>query len=179
MRKEHYSGGLTREQFLFFEMRIVAGLVLKGGTRSEIADEIYAENLFQFPTERMIRSMTRTCFKRLDALESEPLICCLANASAEVAKQVNLGLIGDEFKNCRTHLLKHLDGDIAWRHPEDGIAARAKLKEKRELERQAAREQRVELVSDNSTQVENVPEEHIEPSESECDEFEEEFEMSM
>ncbi|MBU5407297.1 amidoligase family protein [Ruminococcus sp. MSJ-25] len=92
---------------------------------------------------------------------------------------LNLGLIGEEFKNCRTHLLKHLEGDIAWRHPEDGIAARAKLKEKRELERQAAREQRVELVSDNSTQVENVPEEHIEPSESECDEFEEEFEMSM
>ena len=92
---------------------------------------------------------------------------------------LNLGLIGEEFKNYRTHLLKHLEGDIAWRHPEDGIAARAKLKEKRELERQAAREQRVELVSDNSTQVENVPEEHIEPSESECDEFEEEFEMSM
>ena len=96
MRKEHYSGGLTREQFLFFEMQIVAGLVLKGGTRSEIADEIYAENLFQFPTERMIRSMTRTCFKRLDALESEPLICCLANASAEVAKQVNLYSIMSE-----------------------------------------------------------------------------------
>ena len=92
---------------------------------------------------------------------------------------LNLGLIGEEFKNCRSHLLKHLDGDIAWRHPEDGIAARAKLKEKREAQRQAALEQRVELVSDNSTQVENVPEEHIVPSESECDEFEEEFEMSM
>lgn len=96
MRKEHYSGGLTSEQFLFFEMRIVASLVLKGGTRSEIADEIYAENLFQFPTERMIRSITRTCFKRLDALESEQLICCLANASAEVAKQVNLYSIMSE-----------------------------------------------------------------------------------
>lgn len=47
---------------------------------------------------------------------------------------LNLGLIGEEFKNCRAHLLKHLEGDIAWRHPEDGIAARAKLKEKREFE---------------------------------------------
>ena len=37
---------------------------------------------------------------------------------------LNLGLIGDEFKNCRAHLLKRLAGDIAWRHPEDGIAAR-------------------------------------------------------
>ena len=26
---------------------------------------------------------------------------------------LNLGLIGDEYKNCRTHLLKHLTGDIA------------------------------------------------------------------
>ena len=92
---------------------------------------------------------------------------------------LNLGLIGDEFKNCRTHLLKHLDGDIAWRHPEDGIAARAKLKEKRELEKQAARERRAEPVSDNSTQAENVPEENNEPTESQCEGVEEELEMSM
>ena len=26
-----------------------------------------------------------------------------------------LGLIGDEFKNCREHLCKHLDGNAAWR----------------------------------------------------------------
>ncbi len=60
---------------------------------------------------------------------------------------LNLGLIGDEFKNCRTHLLKHLDGDIAWRHPEDGIAARAKLKKNVKLNGKAARGRRVEPVS--------------------------------
>ena len=52
-------------------------------------------------------------------------------------------------------------------------------KKKRAIQKQAARERRAEPVSGNSTQAENVPEEHIEPSESECDEFEEEFEMSM
>ena len=95
---------------------------------------------------------------------------------------LNLGLIGDEFKNCRTHLLKHLDGDIAWRHPEDGIAARAKLKEKREAERQAAREQRVEPVSEVQELNENVPDENSEPTESECGDFveyEEDEEMGM
>ena len=92
---------------------------------------------------------------------------------------LNLGLIGEEFKNCRAHLLKHLEGDIAWRHPEDGIAARAKLKEKREFEKQAARERRAEPVSDNSTQSENVPEENNEPTESQCEGVEEELEMSM
>ena len=45
---------------------------------------------------------------------------------------LNLGLIGDEFKNCRTHLLKHLDGNIAWRHPEDAIAQRERLKAQRQ-----------------------------------------------
>lgn len=76
-------------------------------------------------------------------------------------------------------MLKHLDGDIAWRHPEDGIAARAKLKEKREAERQAAREQRVEPVSAVSEESEITPDESFEPSESECEDFEEELEMSM
>lgn len=28
---------------------------------------------------------------------------------------LRLGLIGDEFKNCREHLMKHLSGDAAWR----------------------------------------------------------------
>ena len=30
---------------------------------------------------------------------------------------LRLGLIGDEYKNCRMHLLKALDGDSAWRKP--------------------------------------------------------------
>ena len=92
---------------------------------------------------------------------------------------LNLGLIGDEFKNCRTHLLKHLDGDIAWRHPEDGIAARARLKEKRELEKQAARERRNEPVCHSDDETECIHDENNEPSESECDGIEEELEMSM
>ena len=45
---------------------------------------------------------------------------------------LNLGFIGDEFKNYRAHLLKHLSGNIAWRHPEDGIAQRERLKAERE-----------------------------------------------
>ena len=92
---------------------------------------------------------------------------------------LNLGLIGEEFKNCRSHLLKHLEGDIAWRHPEDGIAVRAKLKEKREAERQAVPGLRVEPVSAVSELSEITPEENIEPSESECGDFEEDEEMGM
>ena len=45
---------------------------------------------------------------------------------------INLGLNGDEFKNCRKHLISHLDGCISWRHPEDAIAQRERLKQQRE-----------------------------------------------
>ena len=85
-----YNGGLTREQFLFYEIRIVASLQLQGLNREEIVEEIKRENLFQFPTERMISSIAGTCFKRIDALGSETLVYHLANAPAEVAKQINL-----------------------------------------------------------------------------------------
>ncbi len=90
MKKDHYSGSLTRERFLFLEIRLVAGLILKGSERIEIANEIYESNLFQFPTERMIRSTVNTCFNRIDALESDELVFQLANASTDVAKQINL-----------------------------------------------------------------------------------------
>ena len=81
-------------------------------------------------------------------------------------------------RNCRTHLLKHLEGDIAWRHPEDGIAARARIKEKRELEKQAAREQRNEPVYHSDDETECIPDENNEPLENECNGIEE-LEMSM
>ncbi len=66
---------------------------------------------------------------------------------------INLGLNGPEFKNCRMHLLKHLDGNIAWRHPEDAIAQRERLK----AEREAARERTVSLVSRETTEVGETP----------------------
>ncbi len=90
MPQDHYSGGLTREQFLFFEIRVVAGLVMQGKSRDDILAEIFAENLFQFPTERMIKSITNTCFRRIDTLDSTELVSYLADSSAEVAKQINL-----------------------------------------------------------------------------------------
>lgn len=85
-----YNGGLTREQFLFYEIRTVAALLQQRLSRDEILEKIKQENLFQFPTERMVSSIANTCFKRIDALESETLVYHLANAPADVAKQINL-----------------------------------------------------------------------------------------
>ena len=87
---QEYNGSLTREQFLFFEMRIIASLLVQGLTRDEILEKIKKENLFQFPTERMISSIVKTCFKRIDALASDALVYHIASAPVETAKQINL-----------------------------------------------------------------------------------------
>lgn len=85
-----YNGGLTREQFLFFEIRVVALLVSQGLSKEEILERIKAENLFQFPTERMIASIAKTCLQRLASLHSDALVFHLAYAATDVAKQINL-----------------------------------------------------------------------------------------
>ena len=44
---------------------------------------------------------------------------------------LRLGMIGDEFKTARGHLLKNLDGCIAWKNPEDAIKQREEIKRKK------------------------------------------------
>ena len=44
---------------------------------------------------------------------------------------LRLGLIGDEFKTARHHLLKNLDGNIAWKDPAQAEAQKQRLAEKR------------------------------------------------
>ena len=85
-----YNGALTAEQFLFYEIRIVAKLYLDGKSIDEIIEYIQQDNLFQYPTEREVSRLTRACHKRLVALDNEKLVYELANAPAEVAKQINL-----------------------------------------------------------------------------------------
>ena len=52
---------------------------------------------------------------------------------------LRLGLIGDEFKTARMHLLKNLDGNIAWRDPAQEQKQKERLAERR-LEAQQALE---------------------------------------
>lgn len=85
-----YNGGLTAEQFLFYEIRIVSKQYLEGKSIAEIIEYIKRDNLFQYPTERKISKLTRACHKRIIALGNEKLVYELANAPIEVAKQINL-----------------------------------------------------------------------------------------
>jgi len=54
---------------------------------------------------------------------------------------LRLGLIGDEFKTARMHLLEHLDGCIAWKDPEQAVRQKERLRAKREQERAAVAQQ--------------------------------------
>lgn len=67
-----YSGALTREQFMFQEMRIAARLKLEGIEDQDILTKVYDDNLFQYPTEREIKSKCRACLKRLDCIADMP-----------------------------------------------------------------------------------------------------------
>ena len=85
-----YNGSLTREQFLFYEMRTTARLMVEGLSDDAIVSKITEENLFQYPTEREIKKMAQVCITRLRAMDDDTLIDAVANKPSEVAKQICL-----------------------------------------------------------------------------------------
>ena len=85
-----YTGVITREQFLFYEMRTTARLAEEGLTDAEITDCICDENLFQYPTEKSVRQMAFTCIRRLNALDNPVLVSAIASQPSDVAKQICL-----------------------------------------------------------------------------------------
>ena len=85
-----YVASLTREPFLFYEMRSTAKLMAAGLSEEVIVKEIVEQNLFQYPTEKSITRMAKACIKRLHALEDESLIAMIASQPTDVAKQICL-----------------------------------------------------------------------------------------
>ena len=85
-----YIASLTREPFLFYEMRSTAKLMSQGLSDEMIVEEIVRQNLFQYPTEKSITRMAKACIKRLHVLENDTLVLALASQSTDVAKQICL-----------------------------------------------------------------------------------------
>ena len=85
-----YNAALTREQFLFYEMRTTAKLVCEGCGNKEVADRIVKENLFQYPTEKSVRKMALACLRRLECLEDQSLVQALVIQPSDVSKQICL-----------------------------------------------------------------------------------------
>ena len=85
-----YKATLTREQFLFHEMRTTARLKSEGLTDAEIVEKIMADNLFQYPTEKSVKRMAQNCITRLNAMGADTLVKAIAEQPADVSKQICL-----------------------------------------------------------------------------------------
>ena len=85
-----YIASLTREPFLFYEMRTVAKLMCDGLSDVDVVSRVEEDNLFQYPTEKTVARIARACIKRLRAMEDETLIQAIASQPTDVAKQICL-----------------------------------------------------------------------------------------
>ena len=85
-----YIASLTREPFLFYEMRTTAKLLTSGLSAEDAVAQITAENLFQYPTEKSIARMAKACVKRLQVMKDADLIHAIATQPTEIAKQICL-----------------------------------------------------------------------------------------
>lgn len=85
-----YNAAMTREQFLFYEMRTTAKLMNEGLDKDTVVERIISENLFQYPTEKSVRKMALACIRRLESMEDDILITAIATQPSDVAKQVCL-----------------------------------------------------------------------------------------
>ena len=89
---------------------------------------------------------------------------CASRAKTQTTKEkytfrtwlLRLGLINDEFKTAREHLLKPLPGCIAWRDPAQAEQQKERLRQKREQEREQARQAQAEA-GDAPIQTEEQP----------------------
>ena len=85
-----YKASITREPFLFYEMRTTAKLMMDGLSDDEIVQRIVAENLFQYPTERSVKRMANACVKRLRGMDDMTLVNVIATKPMDVSRQVCL-----------------------------------------------------------------------------------------
>lgn len=85
-----YKASLTREQFLFYEMRTTAKLMMAGLSDEDIMNHIVSGNTFQYPTEKSVRGQARACLVRLHMLGDTSLVEAIATQPVETAKQVCL-----------------------------------------------------------------------------------------
>lgn len=92
MNNSPYKGSaqITRNPFLFYEMRTTATLIQEGLDDKEIINRIVTENLFQYPTEKSIRQMAKACVERLKGMGDETLVEAVASQSSDTAKQICL-----------------------------------------------------------------------------------------
>ena len=93
-----YNAVITKEQFMFYEVRTMAKLLSGGCGKEEAVDRIVSDNLFQYPTEKCVRQMALASLKKLDALGDSSLVKAIATQPFDVAKQICLYAMMREYR---------------------------------------------------------------------------------
>lgn len=68
-----YSASIISTSFWFLESKKVAELILEGYSKDEILNTALEDNIFQVETERRIRDITNTAYRRLKSFPEEVL----------------------------------------------------------------------------------------------------------
>ena len=85
-----YNAGITREPFLFYEMRTTAKILMEGVSDNEAVRRIVQENLFQYPTERSLKRLASACVRRLQGINDIALVTAIATKPQDVSRQICL-----------------------------------------------------------------------------------------
>lgn len=68
-----YSASIISTSFWFLESKKVAELILEGYSKEEILNTALEDNIFQVETERRVRDITNTTYRRLKSFPEEVL----------------------------------------------------------------------------------------------------------
>ena len=68
-----YSASIISSSFWFLESKKVAKLILNGYSKDEILNTALEDNIFQVETERRVRDITNTAYRRLNSFPEEVL----------------------------------------------------------------------------------------------------------
>ena len=68
-----YSASIISNSFWFLESKKVAELILEGYSKDEILNTALEDNIFQVETERRVRDITNTTYRRLKSFPEEVL----------------------------------------------------------------------------------------------------------
>jgi len=96
--KSLYSAAITREQFLYKEMKITAQLLNQGLKEDSVISRIVSENLYKYPSDKSLRKMVLVCLRRLNALGDEALIRAIATQPDQIGKQICLYAMMQQYR---------------------------------------------------------------------------------
>lgn len=80
----NYSASIISTSFWFLESKKVAELILEGYSKDEILNAALEDNIFQVETERRVRDITNTTYRRLKSFPEEVLeyfVCVDVNSA--------------------------------------------------------------------------------------------------